>query len=249
MPFTAREAGWSHCQWSPIMQKQTRNNAGLMAAGLTVLLCTCSPQGEGGAPPMVPPSGADPGAAKAADPAATATTAGRPAPVYHEGPAGIAVGPVAGVRVAQDFQRDYLASPTWKLFASPDSVGTPLVALVLEGSDRVTAGELRIGRSEDAAAVDACLELPAEATGPVAATTVDIGGVPFTHFTVGDAAMSHYVNAESYRAVRDGSCYAIDLVVAGIRPEVYDPPKVPPFTQADAASRLAEALKAVYWVR
>lgn len=231
------------------MQYQIRIKAGLAAVGLTMLLCACSPQGQGDAAPIVSPSGADPGAAKAADPAAAATTAGRrPAPVYQEGSSGIAVGPVAGVRVEHDFQRDYLASPTWKLFASPDSVGTPLVALVLEGSDRVTAGELRIGRSEDAAAVSACLELPAEATGPAAATTVDIGGVPFTHFTVGDAAMSHYVNAESYRAVRDGSCYAIDLVVAGTRPEVYDPPKVPPFTQADAASRLAEALKAVYWV-
>jgi hypothetical protein len=231
------------------MQNQIRIKAGLAAVGLTMLLCACSPQGRGDAAPIVSPSGADPGAAKAADPGTASTTAGHPSPVYREGGPGIAVGPVAGVRVEHGFQRDYLASPTWKLFASPDSVGRPLVALVLEGSDRVTAGELRIGRSEDAAAVNACLELPAEATGPAAATTVDIGGVPFTHFTVGDAAMSHYVNAESYRAVRDGSCYAIDLVVAGTRPEVYDPPKVPPFTQADAASRLAEALKGVYWVR
>ncbi|ROP80197.1 hypothetical protein EDF74_1266 [Stenotrophomonas rhizophila] len=231
------------------MQNEIRIKAGLAAVGLTMLLCACSPQGQGDAAPIVSPSGADPGAAKAADPGPASTTAGHPSPVYQEGGSGIAVGPVAGVRVVHDFQREYLASPSWKLFASPDSMGTPLVALVLEGSDRVTAGELRIGRSEDAAAVNACLELPAEATGPTAATTVDIGGVPFTHFTVGDAAMSHYVNAESYRAVRDGSCYAIDLVVAGTRPEVYDPPKVPPFTQADAASRLAEALKAVYWVR
>lgn len=230
------------------MQNQIRIKAGLAAVGLTMLLCACSPQGQGDAAPIVSPSGADPGAAKAADPGGAVSTAGRPAPVYQEGASGVAVGPVAGTRVAHDFQRDYLASPTWKLFAPPDSVGTPLVALVLDGSDRLTAGELRIGRSEDAAAIKTCLEMPAEATGPAVAATVDIGGVPFTHFTVGDAAMSHYVNAESYRAVRDGSCYAIDLVVAGTRPEVYDPPKVPPFTQADAASRLAEALKAVYWV-
>ncbi|MHC5147923.1 hypothetical protein [Stenotrophomonas rhizophila] len=231
------------------MQNQIRIKAGLAAVGLTMLLCACSPQGQGDAAPIVSPNGADPGAAKAADPGGAVSTAGRPAPVYQEGASGVAVGPVAGTRVAHDFQRDYLASPTWKLFAPPDSVGTPLVALVLDGSDRLTAGELRIGRSEDAAAIKTCLEMPAEATGPAVAATVDIGGVPFTHFTVGDAAMSHYVNAESYRAVRDGSCYAIDLVVAGTRPEVYDPPKVPPFTQADAASRLAEALKAVYWVR
>lgn len=231
------------------MQNQIRIKAGLAAVGLTMLLCACSPQGQGDAAPIVSPNGADPGAAKAADPGPASTTAVHPSPMYQEGASGIAVGPVAGVRVEHDFQRAYLASPTWKLFASPDSVGTPLVALVLEGSDRVTAGELRIGRSDNVASVRTCLDTPAEASGPAASAPVDIGGVPFTHFTVGDAAMSHYVNAESYRAVRDGSCYAIDLVVAGTRPEVYDPPKVPPFTQADAASRLAEALKAVYWVR
>ena len=230
------------------MQNQIRIKAGLAAVGLTMLLCACSPQGQGDAAPIVSPSGADPGAAKAADPGGAVSTAGRPAPVYQEGASGVAVGPVAGTRVAHDFQRDYLASPAWKLFAPPDSVGTPLVALVLDGSDRLTAGELRIGRSDNAAAIKTCLEMPDEATGPAVAATVDIGGVPFTHFTVGDAAMSHYVNAESYRAVHDGGCYAIDLVVAGTRPEVYDPPPTPPFAQEEAASRLAEALKTVYWV-
>jgi len=231
------------------MQTQIRNSAGWMAAGLTALLCACSPQGEAGAGPVALPSGADPGAAKATDPVPAAAAAERPSPVYEEAKPGIAVGPVAGGRGALDFQRDYLASPSWKLFAPPDSKGTPLVALVLEGSDRVTAGELRIGRSAEAMQITSCLEPPAEATGPAAPATVDIGGVPFTHFTVGDAAMSHYVNAESYRAVHDGACYAIDLVVAGTRPEVYDPPRTPPFSQQEAAARLAEALKAVYWTR
>jgi len=61
--------------------------------------------------------------------------------------------------------------------------------------------------------------------------------------------MSHYVSAGSYRAVHNGACYAIDLVVAGTRPDVYDPPRTPPFSQQEAASRLAEALKAVYWTQ
>jgi len=202
------------------MQTQIRKRAGWMAAGLTALLCACSPQGEGGAAPVALPSGADPGAAKAADPVPAAAAAQRPSPVYEEAKPGIAVGPVAGV-----------------------------VALVLEGSDRVTAGELRIGRSAEAMQITSCLEPPAEATGPAASATVDIGGVPFTHFTAGDAAMSHYVSAESYRAVHSGACYAIDLVVAGTRPDVYDPPRTPPFSQQEAASRLAEALKAVYWTQ
>lgn len=207
----------------------------VLLAALLLALTGCSqPPADAQRAPTVP---------DAASPAAAAA-----APAYAEGAGGIAVRPVRGVRVVQDFQRDYLASPTWKLFAPPGSVGTPLVALVLDGSDGVTAGELRIGRSDDATAVKACLETPAEATAPAARATVDIGGVPFTHATVGDAAMSHYVNAESYRAVHNGACYAIDLVVAGTRPEVYDPPRTPPFTQQEAASRLAEALKAVYWL-
>jgi hypothetical protein len=95
--------------------------------------------------------------------------------------------------------------------------------------------------------VEQCLELPAEATSPT--DTVQIDGVAFTHFIVGDAAMSHYVSAESYRAVQDGRCYAVDLVVAGTRPEVYDPPRTPPFSNEEAKQKLAAALGAVHWVK
>jgi len=235
----------------PIMVKRLNPALPVLTAALLLALTACSqPAAEGAGTPDAPvASGADPGAAKGAGAPVSAEARDAVAgPVYAEGKGGIALRAVAGTRVAHDFQRDYLASPSWKLFAPPESVGTPLVALVLDGSDRVTAAELRIGRSDDAAAVSECLATPAEATGPAAPATVDIGGVPFTHFSVGDAAMSHYVNAESYRALHSGACYAIDLVVAGTRPEVYDPPRTPPFSQQDAASRLAEALKAVYWL-
>jgi hypothetical protein len=195
--------------------------------------------------PVAPPSGADPGAAKAA--AVTEQKAATVAPVFAEDAPGIALDAVPGMQVRRDFSRSYLALDSWKLFAEPDSKGMPLAALVLEGSNEVTAAELRLGRSDDADAVKRCLDLPAEATGK--ADTVQIGGVPFTHFSAGDAAMSHYVSAESYRAVQDGRCYAIDLVVAGTRPEVYDPPKVPPFSNEEAKEKLAAALKAVRWLR
>lgn len=141
-----------------------------------------------------------------------------------------------------------MASPaSWKLFAGQDSVGTPLVGVVLDGSNKITSGEMRIGSSDNAASVAACLALPAEAAGPASPDAVEIGGVPFTHFKVADAAMSHYVSADSYRAVRNGTCYAIDLVVAGTRPEVYDPPRIPPFSQQQAQARLSKALDSVHW--
>lgn len=176
-------------------------------------------------------------------PAATA----QDQPAYSDPGSGITIAPVDGARITHDFNTGILTAASWKLFAEPDSIGTPLVGLVLDGSDRITTGEMRIGRSDDAASVAACLALPAEATGPVSPDTVDIGGVPFTHFKVGDAAMSHYVSADSYRAIRDGNCYAIDLVVAGTRPEVYDPPRTPPFSQQEAQARLSKALAAVRW--
>jgi len=215
----------------------------LMLAMLSTLVVGCSRSPDPA--PVAPPSGADPGAAKAVT--VTEQKAATVAPAFAEDAPGIALDAVPGMQVHRDFTRSYLALDSWKLFAAPDSRGMPLAALVLEGSNEVTAAELRLGRSDDADAVKHCLDLPAEATGK--ADTVQIDGVPFTHFTVGDAAMSHYVSAESYRVVQDGRCYAIDLVVAGTRPEVYDPPKVPPFSNDEAKEKLAAALKAVRWIR
>lgn len=151
------------------------------------------------------------------------------------------------MELRRDFTRNYLTLDGWKLFDASGSTGSPLAALVLDGSNEVTAAELRVGRSDDAGAVADCLAPPAEATGPV--DTVDIGGVSFTHFPVGDAAMSHYVSADSYRAVQHGRCYAIDLVVAGTRPEVYDPPREPPFSNELAKQKLRDALSSIRWVK
>ncbi|WMJ69273.1 hypothetical protein [Stenotrophomonas sp. 24(2023)] len=190
------------------------------------------------------------GPAAAAAPAAAANaaaTAPSPAPAFSESPAGLRIDNVPGMHVVRDFTRSYLALDSWKLFAGPDSTGTPLAALVMDGSNAITAAELRVGRSTDAAAVAACLQPPAEATG--AADRVTVAGVDATHFRSGDAAMSHYLSADSYRVVRDGACYAIDQIVFGTRPEVYDPPRTPPFSQDAAKAQLDTALKALHWVR
>ncbi|HET8701746.1 MAG TPA: copper resistance protein NlpE, partial [Nitrococcus sp.] len=65
-----------------------------------------------------------------------------------------------------------------------------------------------------------------------------ISGVTFTTFEAGDAAMSHYLTTRSYRAVHQATCYAIDVLVFGTNPQVYDPPATPPFTKAQAFARL-----------
>ncbi len=161
---------------------------------------------------------------------------------------GIAVLQTPGFALRRDFRRDYLAASEWKTYAESGSVGTPLLALVLDGSNAVTAAELRIGTSNEAAATEHCEDI-ADSAESVASDQVRIDGQPFRHFSAGDAGMSHYLRVESYRAVRHGRCYAIDLLVSGTRPEVYDPPRTPPFDEATARARLQEALAAVRFTR
>jgi len=168
-----------------------------------------------------------------------------PEPMYAESRPGIAVRPVANAQVEDNFKRSYLALASWKLFAPQDSLGMPLAAVVLDGSNEVTAAEMRIGRSDEETAVRDCMVLPAEATGP--ARNITVGGIAFIHYPAGDAAMSHYVQADSYRGRLGERCYAIDLLVSGTRPEVYDPPRQPPFSNEVAMARLEKALQAVYW--
>ncbi|MGH8038436.1 MAG: hypothetical protein ACREPD_11885 [Stenotrophomonas sp.] len=204
----------------------------------------CSQQGPDASSTAAAPSGADPGAAKAA--AVTAAAAAHPAPAFAETAPGIAIDAVPGMTLHRDFTRSYLAMDRWAVFAPPDLPGTPLAALVLDGSNEVTSAELRVGRSDDPAAIAACLTPSAEATRPT--RSVDIDGVAFTHFSASDAAMSHYVSVDSYRAVQHGRCYAIDLVVAGTQPDVYDPPRSPPFSNDDAKQKLSASLNAVHWV-
>jgi hypothetical protein len=166
------------------------------------------------------------------------------APVFEDARLGIEVPPMAGMQPRTGVQRDYLAADAWKADAGPDSRGTPLFALVLDGSNEVTTAELRIGSSDTAAAVAGCDGVPDFAR-PVGGGTVEVDGVPFRHFAFSDAAMSHYMEVEAYRAVRGNHCLAIDLLVAGTRPEVYDPPRQPPFDNAEARAKLREALAAI----
>ncbi len=183
-------------------------------------------------------------AAEIADPTPPAT--GREAPQFQFSDDGIsiALAPTPGFTLKRDFTRDYLSGGEWKTFAAPNVRGEPLAALVLDGSDRITAAELRIGTSTDRQAVATCLDVP-EGANLEAPDDARIDGQPFLHFRAGDAAMSHYQSVDAYRHVRNARCIAIDLLITGTRPEVYDPPATPPFDEATARARLQEALAAV----
>lgn len=188
--------------------------------------------------------GRQPPAADATADPAPSPPAG-PAPVFADASIGLRLMPVPGTTLERDFDREYLDTDGWKAFAPGDSEGKPLAALVLDGSNDLAAAELRIGSSDSLREAARCLEPPPEAQGDP--DQVEIGGVAFVHFRAGDAAMSHFLQVEGYRSVRNGRCVAIDLMVSGTRPEVYDPPRKPPFDTGAAVARLHQALDAVHW--
>lgn len=144
-----------------------------------------------------------------------------------------------GWTLRHDFQSGYLANGAWKTFAAPDSQGQPVLSLTVPGSDRITDAEIRVGTSRDPGEVQRCTAPPSAVRGNVAAERIN--GIDFTTFEAADAAMSHHLDVHAYRAVHDGACYAIDLLVFGVNPQVYDPPATPPFSDAHAF----EAMRAV----
>lgn len=216
--------------------------APVLVTGVLLALCglsACQPT-----PPPAKP-------AAAASPAATGDASARRTafqPQWADDALGIALLPVPGFELRRDFRGGYLGNDEWKAFAEAGSVGQPGVALVLQGSNEVTAAEMRIGSSQDARAVADCLK-PTDNAESAQTHEVRIDGQAFQHFTAGDAAMSHYLNVDAYRAVRHDHCIAIDLLIIGTRPDVYDPPRPSPFDQDTAKAKLQEALQAVRIVR
>lgn len=129
-----------------------------------------------------------------------------------------------------------------EVFADPDSQATPADALVLDGSKKISSAELRIGTSADDKAVSHCLDVQ-DSSVPSKADSVNLAGVPFVHFRADDAAMGHYLNVDGYCVVHAGRCYAIDLMISGTRPDIFDSPPTPPFPAAAARQKLQDALQ------
>ena len=167
---------------------------------------------------------------------------------FNEATLGLTLPVPSGMTLRRDFQRSYLDAGAWQTFAGDNSQGRPLGALVIDGSNKVTAGELRVSESNAAEALAHCEDIPASAA-PGSTSIEKLDGVAFQHFRVGDAAMSHYLKVDGYRAVRAGHCVAIDLLVYGTRPEVYDPPATPPFRENQAWAALHAALGGLHWTR
>jgi hypothetical protein len=151
---------------------------------------------------------------------------------------GITVPP--GVQQRDTFSAGALDSGQWEYGASTPTAGSARVALVLPRSNNITTGELRVGVATAANSVSLCTRIPDGAQKQPQKVTLDRVG--FTNFRQQDAAMSHFMTADSYRAVHRNRCYAIDLLVYGTNPQVYDPPATAPFTQDDAMRQLRNML-------
>ena len=153
-----------------------------------------------------------------------------------------------GWKARPDFRGSYLANGSWKTYAPTDSLGTPVAALVVPGSNYVTDAELRIGVSRAREEVQSCAAQPSS----VRAGSTDrerIDGADFVKFEATDAAMSHYLDVHSYRAVHQGACYALDLLVYGVNPQVYDPPPKPPFSKQQAFVEMRGVLRSFHFTR
>jgi hypothetical protein len=161
---------------------------------------------------------------------------------------GVRINYPAELELRQTFKRNYLGNGGWKTYMRPDSPpGKPLVALVLPGSNPIAAGELRIGVSQQPNAVRTCTDLPAAALPDTQGQTT-ISGVTFTTFKARDAAMNHYLVTQSYRAVHSATCYAMDVLVFGTNPEVYDPPTMLPFAKAQVFARLVRVARNLQFI-
>jgi hypothetical protein len=202
-----------------------RMHAGVRVSFLTascMALLACSGGGTNDTPPS--PSAVQP---------ATTSSASESSHAFVSNGWGFRIDVPSGWTLRRDFQSSYLANGAWKTFAAPDSRGEPVLSLTMPGSNYITDAEIRIGASRDPAEVQRCTAPPSSVrAGSVA--TQRIHGIDFTTFEAADAAMSHHLDVHALRVVHGGACYAIDLLVYGVNPEVYDPPATPPFSDAHA---------------
>lgn len=195
-----------------------------------------------------------PGAPEPASHAAAVATSSQPAPSAAAGMqrfrnelAGFYIDYPRSMSASREFEAGYLVDDDWQVDAARGVPGTPLLMLTLAGSDKVSSGQLRIGVSDDPAAIAHCTAAPDSArSAPRVAT---INGIDFKHWRSGGAAMSHYLNVRSYRVLHGGRCWAIDLLLMRTNPQVYAPPRTPPFTRKEAFARLQTALHGFHFTR
>lgn len=141
----------------------------------------------------------------------------------------------------------YFLTDNWRADRREQEPGRTVAAWQLKDSNAVLMALLRYGYSADANSVAHCLE-PATGVENQPTSQVQLGGLPFTRYRFSDAGMNHFMEVEAWRSHHEGRCLAIDLVVQGTNPLVYEPPRSLPFTRAEAEKQLHELLLEVEWL-
>lgn len=125
----------------------------------------------------------------------------------------------------ETFKQFYALSSNWRAETTPDSKGTPIVAIPVFRIDQgsVATGkayplyfsaEVRVGASSDKKDVQNCLQNDPGFTDQKS-TDVVINGITFKRFEIADAAAMQYVQGLSYRTVHNNTCYAVEQLRAG----------------------------------
>ncbi|HEY3521947.1 MAG TPA: hypothetical protein VGK80_13035 [Rhodanobacteraceae bacterium] len=214
----------------------------VVLAAVVAILCACARQA---------PAPASNATAPARKPARTVPSHASPpgaAQPWTDASWGFRIDAPPGWTIHRDFAHGYLANDSWKTYATPGSHGTAIVSFTLPGSDEITSAEIRIGASRDANEIAQCTAAP-ESLRSGSVHRERIGGEEFTAFDAADAAMSHHLYVRGHRIVHAGTCYAIDLLVYGTNPQVYDPPPKPPFSGKQAFARMMPVLRTFRFTR
>lgn len=115
------------------------------------------------------------------------------------------------------FKKGYLLTDQWRFDDGNPNRGPGRALLQVTAADfktdafpRYFSATLRIGVSQAAKAISNCYK-----AGPLGKLKpVTIQGVEYDVFPIEDVAMNHVVEGKSYRTVRNGTCYAIEIVKA-----------------------------------
>lgn len=166
------------------------------------------------------------GSADEAKPVVTNSPAPTPANPFQEWRSKdgtIALNYPASLTPTRDFSATYFTPEGWRAMFDGAPVG-PGTGQVRFRAESFRAGDqplvittiLQLGTSQDPAVVADCLTRGLTGGNGSKQEDRSIGGVRFTVYRNGDAGMSHQMASTDLRAVRDGTCIAIDRIVSSV---------------------------------
>lgn len=132
--------------------------------------------------------------------------------IYASGEHGFSIAYPSGARLEEGYEGP------WRSNALPEVSSTNILSIttysVENGSSypRYYYTVVRIGFSEEPKEVAECLS---PRNGEKALSDVVLGDDTFKVFSFGDAAMMQYMRGESYRALYEGKCFAIETIARG----------------------------------